>query len=201
MKSKVCWWVMAAAIVALSAGAVAQNPQPDKFSGTISDYTTGAQVWEMRGTWSVKVNGNSGNADFAAELNMEHSDLGLINGATGRVPHTHHITMTDAQVISDASYVASNCPSAHYAPPTTTGFAVVGMASVTGNGAFAPFAKTGQLSQLTVCVTGASQVGFSNVTLVFPATYPDGTTPNPASTHFGTQPINGVVVRANGDQK
>jgi len=181
--------------LALSTGVVAQNPQPVKLSGTISDYTSltpGAQLWEMRGTWSLRMKGDSGTADFSAQLNMEHSDLGMINGAPTRTPHTHHITLNDAQVILDPNYIASNCPSAHYTPPTTTGLAVTGMASTTGNGGFAPFAPQGQQSQLTVCITGSDQVGLSNITLVFPATNPDGTK-NAAATHFGTQPINGVV--------
>lgn len=191
MKSKALWLVIAV-VLAVPSGAVAQNPHPKKFSGTINDYTTGTQTWEMRGTWSLKLYGDSGTADLSVALNMEHSDLGLINGATGRTQHTHHIRLTHAQVITDASYVASNCPSVHYAPPTTTGFAVVGMASVTGNGAFAPFAPNGELSQLNVCITGASQVAYSNITLMFPATNPDGSK-DAASGHFGTSPINGVV--------
>jgi hypothetical protein len=76
------------------------------------------------------------------------------------------------------------------------GFAVVGMASVTGNGAFAPFAPHGELSELVVCVTGSSQVEYSNITLMFPATNSDGTK-DAASGHFGTSAINGVVVKTN----
>lgn len=195
MTSKSLWWVMGVVMLALSMIAVAQNPRPVKVSGTINDYTAGAQAWEIRGTWSLKVDGDSGTADFTAALNMEHSDLAMINGATGRTQHTHHISLTNAQVISDPSYVDSTCPSVYYAPPTTTGIVVVGMASLTGNGAYAPFAPTGQLSQLTVCVTGSTQVEFSNVTLVFPATNPDGSK-NLAAGHFGSQPINGVVAHA-----
>lgn len=179
--------------------AVAQSHRATKLSGTLSDYTAGTQGWEMRGNWSVKVEGDSGKADFSAAMNMEHNDLALLNGVTGRVSHTHHIAMTDAQVISDPDYVAANCPSAHYSPATTTGIAIVGMASVTGNGAVAPFAPNGELSELRVCITGASQVAFSNITLVFPATKDDGTK-NPAVGHFGSQPINGVVRNAKADQ-
>lgn len=62
-----------------------------------------------------------------------------------------------------------------------------GMASVTGNGGFPPFAPQGQLSQLMVCITGGTQIEFSNITLVF------GT---PASGHFGPPPINGAVRKA-----
>jgi hypothetical protein len=89
-----------------------------------------------------------------------------------------------AQVTCDPSLVSSGCPSASYTPATTTGFMVTGSASITGNGGHPPFAPQGQLSPLTVCVTGETQARFSNVTLVF------GT---PASGHFGSQAINGAV--------
>jgi len=68
-----------------------------------------------------------------------------------------------------------------------TSFMATGMASVTGNGGFPPFAPQGQLSQLMVCITGGTQIEFSNITLVF------GT---PASGHFGPPPINGAVRKA-----
>ena len=191
MKSKAFVWLVQMAIVALalSSSVVAQAATPVNLSGTISDYNPFAKgQYEMRGAWSLKVNGASGKADFSASLNMEHSDLWMISNDTTdttlRDPHTHHITMNEAQVIFDQNYVESNCPTASYSVPTTTGFAVAGMASVTGDGGHAPFAPNGELSPLTVCVTGGSQVGFSNVTLVLGS---------PASKHFGTQPINGVV--------
>lgn len=191
MRNKGLLWLVAIAtvVLALNSGLLAQAPPPSELSGTINDYNPFSKgQYEMRGAWSLKVKGDSNNADFSAGLNMEHSDLWMVaNGITDttlRDSHTHHITMRDAQVVFDPSYVESNCPTAHYGVPTTTGFAVVGMASVTGDGGFAPFAPHGELSPLTVCVTGANQVEFSNVTLVFGL---------PASKHLGTQPINGVV--------
>jgi len=184
-------WLLQIAIVALglNSGLVAQAPPPVKLSGTINDYNPFDHgQYDMRGAWSLKVKGDSNNADFSAALNMEHSDLWMVSHAitdtTLRDPHTHHITMNGAQVTFDPTYVENNCPTAHYGVPTTTGFAVVGMASITGDGGFAPFAPNGELSPLTVCVTGGSQVRFSNITLVLGS---------PASKHFGTQPINGVV--------
>ncbi len=192
MKSKVLFWLATMAVLALvSSGVVAQTPSADNLSGTISDYNPFTKgQYEMRGLWSLHVNGASDRANFYAALNMEHSDLWMSSTGTTdttlRDPHTHHITMKDAQVISDQSYVVSNCPTAHYVVATTTGLAIVGIASVTGDGGFAPFAPNGELSPLTVCVTGGTQVGFSNITLVFGL---------PASKHFGTQPINGVVGR------
>ena len=62
---------------------------------------------------------------------------------------------------------------------------VTGSAYITGNGSPAPFSKNDTvLSMLQVCVNGGTDVPFSNVTLVF------GT---PASGHFGSQAIHGVV--------
>lgn len=191
MKCKVLWQLTQIAILALalSGGVTAQAPPPVTLGGTISDYNPFSNgQYEMRGTWSLKVNGDSSKADFSAALNMEHSDLWMISNNTTdttlRDPHTHHITMRHAQVLVDQNYVTANCPTADYVVATTTGFAVTGMASVTGDGGHAPFAPHGELSPLTVCVTGGTQVGFSNITLELSS---------PASKHFGTQPINGVV--------
>lgn len=191
MKNRALLWLAQIGIVALALnrGMVAQAPPPVNLSGTINDYNPFDHgQYEMRGAWSLKVKSDSNKADFSAALNMGHSDLWMVSTGTTdttlRDPHTHHITMKDAQVIFDQSYVASNCPTANYFVPTTTGFAVVGSASVSGDGGFPPFAPHGELSPLTVCVTGGSQVGFSNITLVLGL---------PASRHFGTQPINGVV--------
>ncbi len=180
---------IAMAGLVLSISVAAQAPPPSKLSGTVNDYNPFDHgQYEMRGPWSLTVQGDSGTAAFSAALDLEHSDLWMVsNGITDttlRDSHTHHISMSGAQVIFDQSSVASNCPTAKYGVPTTTGFAVVGMASVTGNGGFPPFAPHGELSPLTVCVTGGTQVAFSNVTLVFGL---------PASKHLGTQTINGVV--------
>jgi len=141
----------------------------------------------------------SGLADFSAEMTMELSDhameVAIANAlAAGavpptfddpetRTPHTHHITMKDAKVSYPAAGV---CP--NYPPPTNTtnpGFMLTGPAYITGNGGPAPFSKNDTvLSMLQVCVNGGSDVPYSNVTLVFGA---------PASGHFGTQAIHGVV--------
>lgn len=63
--------------------------------------------------------------DFSAALNMEHSDLWMISNNTTdttlRDPHTHHITMKNAQVIFDQSYIASHCPTVHYVVPPQKG--------------------------------------------------------------------------------
>jgi len=180
---------MAFLALALSSVVMAQTRTQVNLRGTINDYNPFSNgQYEMRGTWSLKVNVAFDKAEFSAALNMEHSDLWMISNhttdTTVRDPHTHHITMKHAQVIFDQTYVESKCPTAHYVVATTIGFAVIGMASITGDGGHAPFAPNGELSPLTVCVTGGTQVAFSNVTLVLGS---------PASNHFGTQPINGVV--------
>ncbi len=190
-------WVL---VLALGTSVVAQDRGPEHFRGIINDFTAAHDAtgkpsgpWELHGVWRLDVSGDGNVADFSAAVTMENSDYWLLintnppadpDSPATRSPHTHHIRMKDAQVTRDPSLVASGCPSAGYKPPTTTGFMITGSASVTGNGGYAPFAPQGQLSPLTVCVTGGTQARFSNVTLVFGA---------PASTHFGSQAINGVI--------
>jgi hypothetical protein len=207
MNSKALRWVVsvvAAVILAAGICARAQAPTPTHFSGLINDYSPetilGKVVgpWEMHGKWSLDLKGRSGLADFSAEMTMELSDhameVAIANAiAAGttppsfddpetRTPHTHHITMKDAKVSVPATGV---CPA--YATPNTTtpGIMVSGPAYITGNGGPAPFSKNDTvLSMLQVCVNGGTDVPFSNVSLVFGA---------PASGHFGTSAIHGVV--------
>jgi hypothetical protein len=201
MKNKATWWmasVVAVVVLAVGIRALAQAPTPTHFSGSISDYTPatiqGKLVgpWVMNGTWTLDLKGNSGLADFSAAMTMESSDYAVVNGVVKnpdspdpqvRIAHTHHITMKDAAV----STATGTCPS--YAPPgpatTNPGFMISGPAKITGNGSPAPFSKNDTvLSMLQVCVNGGSDVPYSNVTLVFST---------PASGHFGTQAIHGVV--------
>jgi hypothetical protein len=199
MKNKNFWLVIHVFVVlvlAMGASALAQAPTPRHFSGLINDYTPatiGGKVvgpWEIRGQWSLKLKGESGLADFSAVVNMELSDHGIDEGTvqvdnpTSRIPHTHHITMTDATVSLDTSV----CPP--FTPPATPaigpGFVVNGPVSVTGNGTAAGFEAKGT-STLRVCVTGGPDVQFSNVTLEFAGQAPS---------HFGTQAIHGVVRKA-----
>ena len=209
MKSRTLSWAVRFVVVlllALATGALAQTPTPTHLSGLVNDYSpetiSGKVVgpWVMHGTWSLDLKGRSGLADFSAAMTMELSDhameVAIANGVmTGgvlstfdnpetRIPHTHHITMKDATV----SYNTSVCP-AYLAPPATPNpvFMVTGSAYITGNGAPAPFSKNDTvLSMLQVCVSGGTDVPFSNVTLVFGS---------PASGHFGSQAIHGVVRR------
>jgi hypothetical protein len=203
MDSKIFSWAAARGLFLVFAaclGAAAQAQNPVHFSGIINDFTPAHNAagkatgpWEVRGTWRLDLKGDSGLANFSAALTMEDSDYWLLinpnppanpDAPATRTPHTHHVSMQGAQVTWLDSTNMSDCPTSSYVPATTTGFMITGPASVTGNGGYPPFAPQGQQSQLTVCVTGGTQVAFSNITLQFGS---------PASGHFGSQPINGAV--------
>lgn len=185
------WSAVAALVLAASIGAVAQNSALNRFNrfggsinfrGQINAYSpqtatvgTGGP-YEIRGPWSLtlmRVQG-SDKADFSAAVNMELSDGWVLTtnrnspdpfDPSARNAHTHNITMVNADV--------TLLPGG--------GFQVCGPGFVTLNGGPTPFA---QESQLTVTITGGSDVEFSNMTLLFGA---------PASGHFGTVPLAGVV--------
>jgi hypothetical protein len=172
----------------LTAGSVAaQELRQVHLSGQVNDYSpsnVAGGPYEIRGPWSLDIN-RSGTADFSADLNMETSDYG-ITGATQvdptnpgtRSPHTHHISMTNATVTYDMSVCPANSPAT-----TSAGGVINGPATTSGNGGPAPFEAKGA-STLQICITGGTEVQFSNVTLVYTG---------PATTHFGAQPIHGVV--------
>jgi hypothetical protein len=167
--------------------AQAQDLRPVNFSGMIHDYspsTVSGGPYEMRGDWSLDVT-RGGTANFSADMSMETSDYG-ITGATQvdpanpstRSPHTHHISMTNITVSYDTSVCPANSP-----PTTVSGLVINGTATTTGNGGPATFEAKGP-STLQVCLMGGSELSFSNLTLVYTG---------PATGHFGTQPIHGVV--------
>ena len=194
---RILWAIGMAAVLVLSASSGARAQGPQHMSGLINDYTPATGVsgpWELRGTWSLVIKEDTASADFSAVLNMEHSDLwvelnptdanGLptIDNPGDRVPHTHHITMTGAKV----TYNPTDCPLPSSIIPIAR-IEVTGTATVAANGG--PFPPTGAVSsQLQVCIDGGTAVATvvpnSNITLVFGA---------PASGHFGTQAIHGVV--------
>lgn len=165
----------------------AQDLRSVHISGLINDYSPSNESggpWEMRGQWSLDID-PSGTAAFSADLNMETSDYGItdatqVNPAnpTTRTPHTHHISVTNATVSYDTSVCPANTP-----PASGSGVVVTGTAATTANGGPAPFESKGA-SNLQVCITGGSELQFSNVTLVYTG---------PATSHFGAQPIHGVV--------
>ena len=134
-----------------------------------------------RSTLTDKVNG-----DFYADITMSDylTTNGLPDGTKGgQNPHTHHIRLTKATVTTNMA----GCP-AYLKPFPTSGFQLNGIVSqLTGNGNSAPFepaAPAPPTSPLQVCIVGAGDVAYANMTMVFGA---------PATTHFGSQPIHGVV--------
>ena len=165
-----------------------QPALPDRLSGLLNDYTPASVTggpYEMRGEWVLDLRGKSGMADFSAAMNMETSDWGITKGIVNpdepmtRGAHTHHITLTKATVSHDTSV----CPA--FAPATSGGFVVTGPANITGNGSPAPFQTGGKpLSTVQICITGGSRVKLSNFTLTLVV---------PATGHFGTYAIHGVV--------
>jgi len=197
MKSKFLWWAVGVtAALALGAGVcgLAQDSTPAHFSGAINDYTPisgGLTAWEVRGPWSLTLNTESGTADFSAAVTMEFSVLGQSPAnvqAAALNQHTHHITMTGAAV----TYNPSDCPVPSSITPIPR-IELKGMATVAANGGpFPPSSSTPVPSPLQVCIDGGTAVGtvvtYSNITLAF------GT---PASGHFGSQAIHGVVRKAN----
>jgi hypothetical protein len=168
------------------------NPRsPTHFSGLLNDFTPSAKVtkggpYQMSGKWSLEVDERQGTARFEAAMNMETSDYAMTadtvdNPTVSRGAHTHHIVMTDGVIGTDW---ATACPA--FSPAVKGGFVIRGTASVTGNGSAAPF---GNPSPLTLCVLGGDYVTFSNFTMAFGP---------PASGHFSTQAIHGVVLRCEG---
>jgi hypothetical protein len=182
-------WILA---LASATGAWAQAPI--HYSGLLNDYspsTVKGGPYEIRGSWSLDLHGESGTADFSAALNMETSDYGITEGIVDpaqpstRGAHTHHIKLTRATV----TWNMDGCPTFNPAP--TRGFQINGTVSLlTGNGNNSPFETDPPSSTLQVCVTGGDgdfSTPYSNVTLVLGG---------PATKHFGTQQaIHGVVVQ------
>jgi hypothetical protein len=199
MKTNTLWWTLrggAVLVLAVAIGALAEPRTPRHFGGVINDYTPisgGTTAYEVRGPWSLNLKGESGTADFSAALTMELSVLGQSPAnvsSASLMQHTHHITMKDAAV-SIETVETTNCPT--FYPPTSGSVLVVtGDASVTANGnVITPFDPSGGTSPLAVCISGGPNVPYANVTLQFG---------KPASMHFGSQAIHGVVRHASFDE-
>jgi hypothetical protein len=178
MKNKgFCWGIkLGVLMLAVSISALAQRPRETHFRGTISDYTplSVGGPWEVRGTWSLTVR-RDGKANFSAALNMERSDLGVMQSGGGdlnnpmdRMAHTHHFTLVDGAVTF----------------PSEGTIEITGPITITANGNFPP--PFGPTSSVTIDVTGGNSVTFSNIKLTF-------SSDSDAVTHFGPNPINGVV--------
>jgi len=186
------------------AQAAGQTRLPANFSGLLNDYTSPAPAaargpYEMHGKWSLHLSEVQGTATFSAEMTMEIADFANADpnhDPTKLDAHTHHISVTDGVLHNDPTDPINwktQCPT--FKPPVSDGFVVTGTAYVTGNGGNPPF---GNPSPVTICILGGTQnpsitgaqafVEFSNFTLSF-------VTGSRASTHFGTQAINGVVAK------
>src|SRR5271154_5411954 len=169
--------------------ALAQERRPVHFSGLINDYSplsasVAGSPWEMHGQWSMDVNPEWGTADFSADMTMSgygRTSAGAVDPTQPLVkPHTHHIRLTNVKVTWDMI----GCP-AYPKPVPTGGFQISGTVSlITGNGGTPPFETTPPSSVLQVCIVGGSLVPYANMTMVFTG---------PATNHFGSQPIHGVV--------
>ena len=187
-------------LLASGACALAQDHRPVHFGGLINDYspsTVKGGPWEMHGQWTLDLHEDRRNvivsADFSADMTM--SDYGTTAGlpdATkgGQSPHTHHIKLSTTNIV----WNMDGCPSV--SPPTLTGFQISGPVSlITGNGTIAPFETNPPTTMLQVCITGGediqSSVVNSNISMVFVG---------PATSHFGTQAIHGVVRTAREDE-
>jgi hypothetical protein len=196
MKSRYLAPAVRVLLLILSASAIccqAQDRRPVHFSGLINDYTpliatVKGSPWEMHGQWTMDLHPEWGGADFAADMTMSgfgKTSAGAVDPTQPLVnPHTHHIKLTNIRI----SWDMTGCPT--YQPPATrTGFQINGTVSLlTGNGSIAPFETDPPSSTLQVCVMGGDNIRYSltntNITLVFGG---------PATTHFGSQAIHGVV--------
>jgi hypothetical protein len=185
--------IAALCLVILALGAHAQyTPLPNHLAGTISEYSpsnlTGGP-WEVRGKWTLDVHGSF--ANFSAAVTMETSDYGVTTGSIknptitmDRNPHTHHITLTNALVTVTST--PTGCPTYNAPQPSTSGPVIVitGPVSVTANGQPAPFEAKGP-SSLQICIAGGAVKPWTNFGMVFSGE---------ATSHFGSQFYNGVVV-------
>jgi hypothetical protein len=200
MKSKTLPSALSLLLLVSCAGAFAQDRTPVHFTGLINDYspaTVKGGPWEMHGQWTLDLirdwRAESGFvADFSVDMTM--SGYGTTNGVAdatkgGQSPHTHHIKLTRAAV----TWNMDGCPTV--SPAALTGFQFSDTVSlITGNGTDAPFESGRPVSKLQVCVTGGDPIPYSvtnsNVSLVFSG---------PATMHFGSQAIHGVVRNATAD--
>lgn len=203
----ICSLSVLSALFLAGATALAQSRRTPEvhFSGLLDDYTPSTVAngpYEMRGSWKLELNLNSGKANFFVEMNMETSDYGTLNGVVDptnpatRGAHTHHIVVTAADVV----WNMVGCPG--FSPATKQGFQFTKTVSLlTGNGSKAPFEKTATPeSVLQVCVSGGNfgdpnGFPYTNVTMTF-VPLASGAT-SPAVSHFGPQAIHGVVTKVN----
>lgn len=152
--------VVVTTMLGFAGRATAQSAAPTKVAGLFHDYTAELDAsgpWQLVGEWSATLKGASGKVDVLASLSMVRSD------AATRSAHTHHVGVIDGEVTALAN-----------------GYRITGTATITSNGAAAPFSG----SPVVVELTGNAAVPLAKVTLTFQGA---------AAAHFGDQPIDGVV--------
>ncbi len=173
---------------------------PAHYSGLLDDSTPylpstiKGSPYEMHGHWSLQI--REGGKRRHVLGSHEHGGPRTSGSCwASRQPtiqraeahHTHHISMSDGVITSDWQ---TRCPT--FSPVVENGFVITGTATlVTGNGGPRALRKPIVADDLRAGRTKAAAKGgpyveYSNITLTF------GT---PASNHFGTYPIHGVIVR------
>lgn len=160
--------VAGAMMMALTLGsdAWAQAQNLITINGRIHDFTgpmTPADPvgpWQIDGDWTLMFNSAAGTADIVASLNMIRSDNITRQG------HTHHLRMVSVPVV-----------------PIANGYRISGPATLTSNGAVAPFSG----SPVTVEITGGNSLTLATVKLTFEGA---------AVGHFGASALGGVVIMA-----
>ena len=172
--------LVAAMALALVPHAVAQEGIDEAplthVAGTFNDYvwveaSQGFGPWHVTGEWSARVNPDSGKGEFIGSLLGVRSDLWVLQTAADpanpalRRPHTHHVSLPDADVI-----VLSN------------GVRLEGTAIITAQGSVAGYSG----SAVRVDITGGNLIRYSNIKLTFLGAG--------GVDHFGPQPYEGVVV-------
>ncbi|MGE0460624.1 MAG: hypothetical protein AB7Q16_04575 [Vicinamibacterales bacterium] len=152
--------IVVTTMLGFASPATAQPAAPTKVEGVFHDYTADLDAsgpWQLVGDWSATLKGASGKVDVVASLSMVRSDT------SPRSAHTHHVGLIDGEVT-----VLPN------------GYRITGAATITSNGAVAPFSG----SPAVLEITGNTAVPLAKVTLTFQGA---------AAAHFGDQPIDGVV--------
>jgi len=182
--------VLSTLLLVPPATAFAEKPLAVHFGGVLNDYSPASVKggpWEMHGTWTLDLHGGWGTADFSAVMTMSgygKTAAGAVDPTqAGQGAHTHNIKLTNATI----TWNMTGCPA--YSPAALQGFQINGVVTLmTGNGSNAPFETTPPSSTLQVCITGGDMVPYSvpyaNISLVLGA---------PATSHFGAQPIHGVI--------
>jgi hypothetical protein len=138
----------------------AQSAAPTKLEGLVHDYTAALDAsgpWQLVGEWSAILKDSSGRVDVMVSLSMLRSEV------DARSAHTHHVGLHNM-----------------VATPITGGYRISGPATITSNGAAAPFSG----STVVMDITGGAVVPLAKIAITFQGA---------AAGHFGDQPIEGVV--------